>query len=253
MGKIGQLTLANKGSRSVSLPHGFNSSPSAALLNKSEWLAGVLFTPLSPSPTSPSSSFSLPYSITKDADPHGWLGTCAGVNLNPGAMVTGHGAAGQGSVSAWVLSWGTKKKKKSKRKQMEAGVISPLPTHFCYGLHLFSLSAPLPQRLFNQCPQNPLGGFEVEECLKCVSSSTRHHITRPVHGTMRPVSPKHSAQLVSVSCLAAALLLREHVTSNKQEEAAEWGDRGKTGTTINQIFCGAENRTEPCVWDKLHP
>lgn len=93
--KIKLSSYNNRHSPAVFLPQSFIHADPAALLNKSEWLASVLSHTYPCSSTSSSSpSSSLPCSLTKEADPHGWLGTCAGVNPNRGAMVTGHGAAG---------------------------------------------------------------------------------------------------------------------------------------------------------------
>lgn len=72
-----------------------------------------------------------------------------GVNLNRGAMVTGHEAAGQGSVSPWGVSRGhLKKPRPQKRKQMAAGM-----TPTC-GLHLFS-----PLCLYSTSVQRVLWGL----------------------------------------------------------------------------------------------
>lgn len=78
-------------------------------------------------PFHPSSSSSFSFSpstlANKGGGPFGWLGTCAEVNPNRGAMATGHGL---GSVSPWGVSEGTQGPSPRKGKQMAAGIAPPM-------------------------------------------------------------------------------------------------------------------------------
>lgn len=114
------------------------------------------------------------------------------------------------------------------RKQMAAGVTPETPNSlpFCTcspSLHpsLGFYSTSVPRIIWGA-----LKWKNVLEQTRSISSQD------PCTARSFAVSPKHSAELPFMSCSAASLLLREHVTGNQQEEAAERGNnRRKTGRT----------------------
>lgn len=121
--------------------------------------------------------------ITKESNPHGWLGTCAGVNPNRGAMVTGHGVACYGSVSLWGVSEGVWRAQAPKNKADGSG---NYPTH---GLHLFPPHTP-PSAPIQPVSKKPSGGLEVEECLGFVHAASDHKVPADSCATL-PISLTH--------------------------------------------------------------
>lgn len=197
----------------------------AALLNKSQWLGECPFTHLSMqlSISSSSTSLSLPCSLTIEADPHAWLGTCAGVNPNRGAMETGHGAAGPGSVSPWGVSQGLLRAHTPKKK---ADGSRNYPTH---AVHLFPPprpgSTPLPLLLFNQCPQIPLGLWSgrMSQCCVCPRSITSQGPCWLQHGPLHSHTFTNSrAQFMFMAF--ALLFSTKHLTDNKQKRGRQRND-----------------------------
>lgn len=135
---------------------------------------------------SSSTSFSLPCALTKEADTHGWLGTCAGVNPNRGAMVTGHGGGRLGECVAMRRVRGRLKnpdpEKESRwRQELPYPRTAPVST---------TPRTPLPQLLFNQCPENPLGALKWKN-VSMLGLSTQHQITRSLLTPAQPVSVTH--------------------------------------------------------------
>lgn len=120
-----------------------------------------------------------------------------------------------------------------KRKQMAAG-ITPLMDCTC------SPRAPLPQLLFNQCPENPLGALKWKN-VSMLGLSTQHQITRSL---LTPVQhcPFHQhtftnrrAQFMFMARSAPLLLSTQCLTDNKQKRDAERNEskKKKTITTTN--------------------
>lgn len=148
---------------------------SAALLNKSEWLASVLShtyacnspspPPPPPPPLSPSHAYSQKRQTPMVHSAHvrglirivvpWWRGT---VRLSRGAC------------RREACQRAFKEPRPRKRKQMAAG-ITPLMDCTC------SPRSPLPQLLFNQCPENPLGALKWKN-VSMLGLSTQHQITR---------------------------------------------------------------------------
>lgn len=99
-----------------------------------------------------------------------------------------------------------------KRKQMAAG-ITPLMDCTCYP------RAPLPQLPFNQCPENPLGSFEVEECLNdgLVHAASHHKFPADSCATL-PISLTHFHKQTSTIHVYGSLhpIVAVHRTSDWQ-------------------------------------
>lgn len=132
----------------------------------------------------------------KGGGPSGWLGTCAEVNPNRGAMATGHGL---GSVSPWGVSEGTQGSSLRKRKQMAAGIAPPMDCT-CSPPPDTPPSAPI-----QPVSGEPSGGFEVEECLNgglvCTASD---HKARADSRTTLHISLTQTDK--HISCLRPDLL-----------------------------------------------
>ena len=164
-------TYNNRHSPAVFLPQGFIHADPAALLNKSEWLASVLshtYPCSSPSPPPPPPPPPSHAPSQKRQTPTVDSAHVRGLIQIVVPWWRGTVRLARGACRHEACQRAFKEPRPRKRKQMAAG-ITALMDCTC------SPRPPLPQLLFNQCPENPLGALKWKN-VSMLGLSTQHQI-----------------------------------------------------------------------------